>query len=83
MHGLAAPLAGLPCDRGKAGETGGLLGVHAAQFRHIGQQRQGGDLAQTGDAYEDIKAGFEVWRGGHQLVACGVDVQPWERHWSE
>ena len=83
MHGLAAPLAGLPCHWGEACEAGCVFGIHAAQFRHVDQQHEGGDFAQTWDAGEDVEAGLEVWRGGHQLVAFGVYVQPWERHWSE
>ena len=60
-----------------------MFGIHAAQFRHVYQQNESGDFARTGDAGEDVEAALETGRGGHQLVACGVYVQPWERHWSE
>ena len=50
--GFSTPSAGLPGDRGEACEAGGLFGVHAAQFRHVDQQYESSDLAQTGDADE-------------------------------
>ena len=62
----------MPGDRGEACEAGGLFGVHAAQFRHVDQQHESRDLAQTGDADEDVQTRPECRMRGDEPSALPV-----------
>jgi hypothetical protein len=69
----AFPLSGLACDGCKAGKGRGLFVIEAAEFRHGGDERVGGQRSDARDAAEDLVPAGEHGIGGDQAGDLGVE----------
>src|SRR6478672_3501292 len=65
---LTAISAAVAVHRGEAGESSDLVAVDLAEFRQLGDQSAGDDVANAGHAFEQILLGAPQRTGFDQLV---------------